>query len=158
MKKDLDSLTSKQLAKYEDSLEVLRLVKTGTSFYKASKLVGITPTTAKKNLGSSISKKNNRIIARKTDNLVRKLRIYENGKEVFIQVKGSRKAKKIGQYHSAIGQRIDKDNPVPLNQFDDSVIKDIFGKYHHFETNIQTIQEIFQRQENPEFRTIYKVR
>lgn len=61
--KNLDLLTPKQLARYDDSLEVLRLLRSSTSFYTSSKMVGISPTTAKKFLGSSITKKNNKIVA-----------------------------------------------------------------------------------------------
>lgn len=155
---NLDLLTPKQLARYNDSLEVLRLMRHGSSFYKATNSVGISSSTVKKNLGNAITKKKNRIVARKSDNLIRHLRLYENGKETFIQVKGTNKSKKIAQYHSAIGQRLDKDNPIPLKAFKDSIIKDSLGKYHTFETDIKAIQEILLKQENPEFQTIYKVK
>lgn len=154
---NLNSLTPKQLARYNDSLEVLRLMRHGSSFYKSINTVGISSSTAKKNLGKTIIKKKNRVVARKSDNLIRQLRIYENGQEIFIQVKGTTKSRKIARYHSAIGQRIDKDNSIPLQTFQDSLIKDVSGKYHTFETDIKMIQEILLRHENPEFRTIYKV-
>lgn len=155
---NLDSLTPKQLARYNDSLEVLRLMRHGSSFYKATNSVRISPITVKKNLSTAITKKNNRLVAKKSDNLIRQLGFYENGKEISIQVKGTNKSRKIAQYHSAIGQRLDKDNPTPLKAFKDSVIKDSSGKYHTFETDIKAIQEILLKQENPEFRTIYKVK
>lgn len=155
-KTDLDLLTKKQLARYEDSLDVLRMMRLGTSFSKASETVGISPPTTKKFLGKTITTKNNEVIARKSDTLLRKLRIYENGKEVFIQVKGSKRAKKIGQYHSAIGQRLDRDSKKPLNSFKGIFIKDTKGKIHRFETDIDSIIEIFERREEPEFFTIYK--
>lgn len=155
-KTDLDLLTKKQLARYEDSLDVLRMMRLGTSFSKASKTVGISPPTTKKFLGKTITTKNNKVIARKSDTLLRKLRIYEKGKEVFIQVKGSKRSKKIGQYHSAIGQRLDRDNKKSLNSFKGIFIKDSKGKIHRFETDIDSIIEIFERREDPEFFTIYK--
>jgi len=153
---NLDSLTPKQLARYNDSLEVLNLMRHGTSFYKATNSVGISPPTVKKNLGNAITKKNNRIIAKKSDNLIRKLRIYENGNETFIQVKGNKKAKLIAQYHSAVGMRLDKNNTLVLESFRNKKLRDSKGRWHLFETDIERIQEIFAKREEPEFFTIYK--
>ena len=109
------SLTSKQQAKYDDGLEVLRLVRNGTSFSQATKMVGINSATAKKKIGNAITKKNNRIIAKKRDTLLRTLKIYENGKEVFVTVKGTANSKKIARYHSALGRRIDNNDKNALN-------------------------------------------
>lgn len=156
MNKNLDLLTSKQLARYEDSLEVLRLMRTGESFNNATKLVNISPSTAKKLLGKILHKKGNKLVARKSDNLVRKLRIYENGKETFIQIKGSSKAVKIAQYHSAIGRRIEKDDKLALEPFKDKIIKDTKGNYHTFETDIHKILDILRKHESPEQFTIYR--
>ena len=155
---DLDNLTSKQLVRYQDSLEVLRMMRSGTSFSKASSTVGISPSTAKKNLGNVLSTKKGKVTAKKSDMLLRKMRIYENGKEVFIQVRGSRRAKKIAQYHSAIGQRLDRNNKTALKPFRGSFIKDSRGKIHRFETDIDKIVTIFEQREEPEFFTVYQRR
>lgn len=155
-KTDLSSLTDRQSAKYEDSLEVLRVMRKGTSFSKAVKTLRISPSTTKKYLGNSLSKKNGKLVPKKNDNLLRQIRIYENGKEVFIQVKGTNNAKKIAQYHSAIGQRIDKNDKTALESFKRMVIKDHTGKYHTFETDLEKILDILQRKEEPPFFTIYK--
>jgi|CXWL01.1.fsa_nt_gi ribosomal protein L21E len=150
------SLTSKQQAKYDDALEVLRLVRKGTSFSHATKLVGINSATVKKKLGNAITKKNNRIIARKKDSLPRKLKIYENGKEVFITVKGTANSKKIARYHSAIGRRIDNNDKHALDSFDS--ITDANGRRHKLDTNIDSIISILQGKEDLPFFTIYKTR
>jgi len=155
-KKDLDLLTSKQQAKYNDSLEVLRLVRSGVSFTKARKDVGITTFTVKKFLGNTIRKSKKRIVARKNDSLLRKVRIYENGKEIFIQIKGTKKVKLVAQYHSALGRRIDKNDITALEQFEKITIRNSKGRLHSFETDIEKIQEILSKREEPEFFTIYK--
>lgn len=154
--KNLDLLTPAQLAKYYDSLEILRLVRQGTSFSKAAKTVGIDPTTAKKFLGKSLRKKENRIVARQKDSLIRQLRIYENGKEYFIQIKGNKAAKRIAQYHSAIGRVIDENEPNALKVFQFDFILDTKRKVHSFETDIKKILEILEKREEPEFFTIYR--
>jgi hypothetical protein len=153
---NLDSLTPKQLARYNDALEVLRLMRGGASFYKATNLVGLSPITTKKILGNTLRKSNGRLIARKNDSLFRKVRIYENGKEVFISVKGTKNVKLVAQYHSAVGRRLDKNEQLALLSFAKTKLRDSNGKIHSFETNIEKIQEIIQKQEEPEFFTIYK--
>ena len=152
--KNLDLLTPKQLARYEDSLEVLRLMRNGSTFSMSTKTVGANPSTVKKILGRTLTKRNNRIKARKNDLLIRKLRIYENGKEVFIQVKGNKKAKLVAQYHSAVGREFE--GIKSLQSFENTRIVDIFRKSHTFETNIDSIQLIFEKREEPEFFTIYR--
>lgn len=153
---DLSLITDRQSAKYEDAIEVLRVMRKGTSFSKAAKAVRISPSTAKKYLGNSITKKNGKLVPKKTDNLLRQVRIYENGKEILIQVRGSNNVKKVAQYHSAIGQRIDKNDKTALESFRGTVIKDNTGKYHKLETDLEKILGILQRKEEPPFFTIYR--
>ncbi|MCJ8306183.1 MAG: hypothetical protein HRU07_03935 [Nitrosopumilus sp.] len=151
-----DGLTSKQLVKYDDSLEVLRLMRKGTSFSKASSIVGVSSSIAKRFLSSAIFKRKNRIRPKKNDNLIRKLRINEKGKEVFISVKGNKKSRVVAQYYGAIGQAIDQNNPTRLQSFRKRRIKDIHGKFHTFDTNLENIQTILLQKEEPEFFTIYR--
>lgn len=155
-KVDLDLLTPKQLAKYDDSLEALHLIRHGSSMKKASKITETSPHTIKKYIGSTLQVKNHRTVARKTDSLLRKMSIYENGKEVFIQVKGRKKASLIGKYHSAIGKLIDQNNINKLQSFHEIKIRDIKGKVHRFEIDADKIKQILERVEEPEFFNIYR--
>ena len=155
-KVDLDLLTPKQLTRYDDSLEVLRLMRTGISFSKATDTVGSTPSTTKNHLGNSLFKRKNRIRPKKNDILLRKIRINEKGKEVFIQIRGNKRVKVIAQYQGAIGQAIDQNNFIKLKSFRKRRIKDIDGKFHSFETDISKIQLIILQREEPEFFTIYQ--
>jgi len=151
-----DKLTPKQLSKYDDSLEVLRIMRTGVSFSRATSSVGISRSTTKNFLGNSLFKRKHRIKPKKNDNLIRKLRINENGKEIFISVRGNKKSKVVAQYHSAIGQALEQNNPVKLQSFRKRRIRDIDGKFHSFETDIEKIQTINLQREEPEFFTIYR--
>ena len=151
-----DSLKPKQLAKYDAALEILRLVRQGTSFSKAVKSVGISSSTAKNLLGSSLRKRGNRIVAKSNDSLIRILKIYENEKEYFISVKGNKAAKRIAQYHSAIGRVIDGKEPNALKAFEWDFIIDAKRKVHSFETDIKKVLEILEKREEPEFFTIYR--
>src|SRR2546428_9414560 len=152
---DLDQLTPKQLAKYDDSLEMLNLMRHGASARKASQMAGISIPTAKKYLGSTLKTKNHQVIARKNDSLVRKMRTYEDGKQIFIQVKGRKKATVIGQYLGSVGKRLDKNDINALELFRNITIRDIHGRVHIFETDATKLQQIHEAIEEPEFFTIY---
>lgn len=152
---DLDCLSSKQLTKYEDSLEVLKLMRNGYSIKEATREIGINIATVKRYIGNALKTKNNELIPRVSDNLLRKMRIYENGKEVWIQVKGLKKASLIGQYHSAVGRLIDNNENNALTLFEKLKIKEYKKKYHTLETNSKKLFEIFEKRQEPEYFTIY---
>ena len=150
---DLDNMPPKQIAKYEDCLDVLNKVRQGESLTHASKQVGISPQTVKRYVGTALKSKNHRWIAKQSDRLLRKISIYENGKQTWITVRGIRQARIIGQYHSAIG-RLANDQSALL-PFEKIKIKDTKGNFHRLETNPSNIFAILERQEDVEFYTIY---
>ena len=153
---DLDKLPPKRLAKYEDSLEVLRLMRQDKmSLTKASKTVQVSPSTVKRNVGSALQKKGNRIVPKKNDNLTRKMRIYENGKEVWIQVRGNKKAATIARYHGATGRLLNQGETNSMKTFENQFIVDTKGKNHKFETSVKKLKDIAERREETEFFTIY---
>lgn len=154
-KVDLSLLTPKQLAKYDSSLEALYLIRHGSSMKSASKTTGTSVHTIKKYVGSALRVKNHRIVARKNDSLLRKMSIYENGKEVFVQVRGTKKASVIGKYQSAIGRLKENDTNLILS-FREIKIRDIKGKIHRFDSDPDKILEILERIEEPEFFSIYR--
>ena len=154
--KDLDKITPKQISKYEDSLEVLQLMrKQKMTLTKASKTVGISSKTVKRHLGSVIQKKSNRIIAKQNDNLPRKIRMYQNGKEIWVQVRGNKRAAEIAKYHGAVGKLLYEGQPNAVQIFENKSIKDTKGKIHHFETDSKKLQGIAERREEPEFFSLY---
>jgi predicted DNA-binding protein (UPF0251 family) len=153
---DLDKLPPKRLAKYEDSLEVLRLMRQNQmSLTKAAKTVQISPSTVKRNLGNVLQKKKKRIVPKKNDNLPRKMRIYENSKEVWIQVRGNKKAAIIAQYHGATGRLWSQGQADAMKAFENQHIIDSKGKKHKFETSPKKLQDIAERREEAEFFSIY---
>ncbi len=152
-KKDLDILTSKQISKYEDSLEVLNLMRKGRSIRNTSRKVGISPSTVKRYVGSALRLKNHRLVPKQFDRLLRKVRIYEKGIEVWITVKGNKQSAIIGQYHSAIG-RFAKDESA-LKPFKKLKIMDANGKAYRLETDMTKIFSILEKREDSEFYSIY---
>jgi len=153
---DLDKLTPRSSSKYDDSLEVLRLMRQGYKIRNASKEVEISPTTVKKYVGSAIKKKNNVLVAKSTDSLLRKMRIYEDGQEKWIQVRGRKNSSIIGQYHSAVGRRVDKKEKNALELYKKIKIRDAKNKVHVLETDSENIFDIFDRRQEPEFFRIYQ--
>jgi hypothetical protein len=152
---DLDKLTPKQLSRYEDSIEVLKIMRNGYSIKDATTEVGISTRTAKHYIRSALKSKNNTLVPKITDHLLRKMRIYEDGKEMCIQIKGLNKASLIGQYHSAVGRLVDSNEKNALQLFKQIRIKEYKGKYHKLESNPKKIFEIFDQREEPEYFTIY---
>ncbi|MEO9307467.1 MAG: hypothetical protein ABI342_04035 [Nitrososphaera sp.] len=155
-KKDLDLLTPKKMIKYDDSIEALRLMRKGMSIRHATKEMGISIKTLQKYVGSALKIKKGKIIPKSTDSLLRKMRIYEQGKEIWIQVRGLRNSSIVGQYHSAVGKLIDKNERNALRVFKKIVITDDNGKKHRLETDRKALFEIFDKREEHDIFTIYK--
>lgn len=153
LKIDLDKMTSKQIANYEDSLDVLNRIRSGESLAQASKQVGISTRTVKGYVGSALIFHNHRWSAKKSDRLLRKIRIYENGKQISITIRGIKQARIVGQYHSAVGRLADDESS--LLPFKKIKIKDAKGKFHRLETDPAKVFSILERQEDMEFYTIY---
>lgn len=150
---NLDKLTSKQNANYEDSLDVLNQMRHGVSLSKACKQVGISPSTVKRYVGLALTLQNHRWIVEPSDRLLRKMEIYVNGKPIWVTVRGIKQARIIGQYHSAIG-RLENDKSS-LKSFEKVKIRDMNGKFHRLETDITKIFAILERREGSEFYKIY---
>ena len=154
-KRNLDLLPPRQTIAYENSLEVIRQMRRGKTITSATKNVGTTIPTVKKYAGSALQKKRNRITVKKNDNLLRKMRMYENGKEVWVQVKGNRQAKVIGKYHGSVEKRMEQGQEDALDSFKDIAVTDMKGKTHILETDITKLIEIREKVEEPEHFTIY---
>ncbi|MDH5431654.1 MAG: hypothetical protein OEW78_07215 [Nitrosopumilus sp.] len=154
-KRNLDSLPPRQIIAYENSLEVIRQMRRGKTITSATKSVGTTIPTVKKYAGTALQKKSNRITVKKNDNLLRKMRMYENGKEVWVQVKGIRQAKLIGQYHSSIEKRMEQGQEDALDAFKGITVTDVKGQKHILETDITKLTAIREKIEEPEHFTIY---
>lgn len=149
-------LSSIQKAERKLALEVLRLVRKGSSFRAASKEVGLSKATIRAHLGKTIHKRKGRLVASKVDSIQRSMEIYKKGKgRVFIIVRNSRDASKIGEYFAAVRRALEGDSSA-LRKFKRRSIIDAKGKKHRFETNLERISDIEESIEEPEFREIYE--
>ncbi len=85
------------------------------------------------------------------------MKINENGKETSIQINDSRTAALIGWYHNAVKKFLNTGDKKALRKFRRKKIKDIDGNLHSFETNPNSLIEINERIEEPEFCELYAV-
>jgi len=154
-KRSWSELTRRELILREKSLDVLRKVKNGQSLSKASKELHIKPETVIKHT-NAFRKSKGKWIAKSQDRISRVMSVYENGQQQWIEIKDSRIASRIGKYNSAVNQFLRTGNEDVLKQFI-KPFKDSKGNLHFFETNADKLNEIAEREEEPEFYEIYKI-
>lgn len=137
------------------SLKVLSRLRRGESFKAMTKEVDISSTDLKRHLSDVIYRKRGRIVARKTDTIQRRMRIYENGRITTLTTRTSRDSSRIGQYMGAVRQALKTGDDKPLQKFRNMVITDANGKKHRFETDLEKLYDIEEQKENPEFWEVY---
>lgn len=148
-------LTTKQKFLRERSLAALSEArKTGKSLSKVSRQHELSYKTVLHNT-KGFKKVNGRWIAKKYDKIPRVMKINENGRETSFEISDSRTASTIGKYHNAVKEFLHTGKVDKLLKFKYRKIRDSQGNYHRFEANLQTIIEIEQRKETPEFYVVY---
>jgi len=151
------NLSPKQKLLREKSLSVLSDArKSNQSLSKLSKKQDISRKTVLNNT-NAFRKRRRRWNAKRFDKIPRVMKINENGKEISIQINDSRNAALIARYHNSIKQFLNTGNKKVLRRFRKKKIKDIDGNAHSFETNPESIIEINQRIEEPEFYEVYTI-
>jgi len=93
--------------------------------------------------------------AKRFDKIPRVMKINEKGREVSIQINDSRTAALIGQYHNAVKKFLNTGDKKTLRRFRKKKIRDIDGNLHSLETNPNSLIEINERIEEPEFYQVY---
>lgn len=147
------SLTPREKVQLAKSLEVIKKMREGRSLTRAIREVGITTRQA---LNSGIFYKHGHFWrAPARDNLVRHLKINENGREVIVSVRGSEIASMIGYYHNAVKVFLNIGDTSDLRPFQYAPFTDIKGQWHQFETRPQALKNIAERREDEEFYDIY---
>jgi hypothetical protein len=138
------------------SLQVLRAMRKGATLTQATEKVGVDKRFALKHLGTHLQKSGGRWHVARTDNFQSEMLIYSNGRVESIIVTNSRDRSRIGKYFSAVDKALNKGDSSALGKFKDATIIDANGKEHHFETDLDTLYEILDAQEEPEFMEIYQ--
>jgi hypothetical protein len=91
------------------------------------------------------------------DKLEAGMHIYEKGVGVTsIVTTNSEDRSLIGSYFNAVRKARNKGDDSELEQYRNKTIVDSDGRRHKFETDLDTIYEIEEQQEEPEFFDIYE--
>ena len=156
-KRRWSSLNPRQKLLREKSLSVLSDArKSNQSLSKLSKKQDISRKTVLNNT-NAFRKRRSRWDVKRFDKVPRVMKINENRKEVSIQINDSRTAALIARYHNSVKQFLNTGNKKVLRRFYKKKIKDIDGNAHSFETNPESLIEINQRIEEPEFYEVYTI-
>ena len=154
-KRSWSGLNKRELSSRNKSLEVLSKVKRYQSLTKSSKELHISVKTVLKHT-NAFRKIKGKWIPKGYDRISRVMSIYENGKQIWIEVDDSRVASKIGKYNNVVKQFLATGNADILKEFN-KPIRDAQGNLHYFETDPSKLIEIMEAQEEPEFFEIYKI-
>jgi len=106
---------------------------------------------------NAFRKKGRRWTAKKFDRIPRVMKINEKGREASIEINDSRTASLIGRYHNAVKQFLNTGDRKKLRKFKNKKIKDAEGKHHLLETNPDSLIQINEAIEEPEFYQVYAV-
>ncbi len=151
------NLSPKQKLLRERSLAVLSEArKSRKSLSKLATQHSISPKTVL-NHTNAFRKKGRRWTAKKFDRIPRVMKINEKGREVSIEVNDSRTASLIGRYHNAVKQFLNTGKKEQLRKFKNKKIKDSEGEHHLLETNPDSLIQINEAIEEPEFYQVYAV-
>ncbi len=151
------NLSPKQKLLREKSLSVLSDArKSNQSLSKLAKKHNVSRKTVLNNT-NAFRKKQRHWNSKRFDKVPRVMKINENRKEVSIQINDSRTASLIGRYQNTVKQFLNTGNKKVLRRFHKKKIKDIDGNAHSFETNPESLIEINQRIEEPEFYEVYTI-
>ena len=161
--KPVSTLTDKEIVERGNSLKVLKIMRReGTSLSKSIEIAknqgfNISEKSVKKHLGNSLYKVGRRWLARKTDKIEVRLRIYSNGQEEFISVTNSKDRSLIGKYFNDIDevQKGKLDEKEFKRRYGRRTIIDAKGYKWSLETNIEAIANIYASDSTSLYRSIY---
>ncbi len=154
-KRRWSNLSPRQKLLREKSLSVLSEARRSKqSLSKLAKKHDVSPKTVLNNT-NAFRKSRRRWNAKLFDKNPRVMKINENGKEISIQINDSRTASLIGRYHNAVKKFLNTGDKKALRKFRRKKIKDIDGNLHSFEANPNSLIEINERIEEPEFYELY---
>ncbi len=151
------NLSPRQKLLREKSLSVLSEARRSKqSLSKLAKKHDVSPKTVLNNT-NAFKKRQRRWNTKRFDKIPRVMKINENGKEISIQINDSLTAALIGRYHNAVKKFLNTSDKKGLRKFRKKKIRDIDGNLHSLETNPDSLIEINERIEEPEFYELYAV-
>lgn len=148
-------LTPREREIRRTSLKVLSDVRRGKgSLSFISKKYRTTPKTVRSHTGA-LRKVDHRWVGTRFDVVERRIRINENGEEIWITVSDSRTATTISRYHHAVDRFLHTHDEKYLKPFKNKKIRDSQGNYHTLETNPDKLHDIRDRRVEEETWAMY---
>src|SRR5213593_2420452 len=131
--------------------------KEGKSMSAATRETGISDATFRRHVGKTISKRNGRFIAKRSDRISRVMTIFSNGRRYNIETRSSKTASIIGIYNSAVGHYTQTGDASNLLKMKGVIVNDASGRKYLLETRPNKVIAILERLEQPDLPTIYAI-
>jgi hypothetical protein len=139
------------------AMGVLRSLRYGEPLKCSLKRIALPFKAVKDHLGSNIFKERRRWWALPEDQLEVEMLIYERGRgATTIITTNSKDRSMIGSYFASVKKALKSADDAELDQFRNVKIVDSEGNSHTFETDLDTLYDIEEAQEEPEFVEIYQ--
>jgi hypothetical protein len=144
--------------KYDRRLEEgVKEIRKGKSLTYAAKSIRAAPETLRKYLNQSgIAKKEKGRFHIGKDQRLREMRIFSQGRDQTITVKGYEAAAEIGSYMSAVNQFLATNDPSVLEPFKGQFIRDSKGKNYIFETRPNVLYRL-NASSTESFEEVYRI-
>ena len=142
-----DRLSPRQRETYRRALLVLGRVRDGERFAAAARAERVSPTTARKYLGSAIYEtKRGEIRARARDRLVRELPwVTPEGRLERIAVRGTKEASKVGKYWAAAKRFGETGDDTKLRRLRQRTFIDAEGRRRKFNMDLNVLRRLGER-------------
>ena len=144
-----------------NSLKVLKYLRGGLyggSLNKVSKLVGVSPHSVVKYVGSALYKKNGHYVPKKTDNIQRPpMSFIERGASEMggITVTSSKQAANVGRYFNEV-RRLLNGEYNELFKYKNKYVIDDSGDRRFFETDEERVKEAWSKVPSSEYFKVYR--
>jgi hypothetical protein len=139
------------------AMAILRSLRNGDSIRDSLGRIELPFKAVKDHLGSNLFKEKGRWWAQPEDQLEVEMLIYERGRGATTLITTNSKDRSvIGSYFASVKKALKSADDAELDQFRNVKIVDSDGKTHSFETDLDTLYDIEEAQEEPEFVEIYQ--
>jgi hypothetical protein len=139
------------------AMEVLRSLRYGNSMTNSLGRIELSFDSVRSHLGSNLFKEKGRWMVLPDDQIEAEMLIYERGRGVTTIITTNSKDRSIiASYFAAVKKALKSGDDTVLDQFRNITIIDSDGVAHTFETDLDTLYDIEESQEEPEFVEIYQ--
>jgi helix-turn-helix, Psq domain len=143
--------------RYDAHLEEgVRNIRSGTSLARASRLIGVSSRTLVRYLkDTGVGRKTRGRWTIGRDTRTREVRLFSNGRDEEITIKGFDAVSRIGRFMSAVADFDENNDPSVLIPFEGESVTDKRGRRHVFETRPNVLRRLLETEEP--FEEIYRI-